>query len=240
MSLDPRAIVLAPLGPNRASDVAFALTCAGAAPQVVSIADLLTTQRTLLDAQMLVVAGGFSDATPLGAGRGFSFELAHSVGDQLRSFVAAGKPVVGIASGFQALVRTGILPGALALNASGHFQCEWVELEAPATRCLWTQGLSPIECPLASSESRYVHPDPETLADNGQVALRYRHTNPNGSVANIAGVCDTTGVVLGLMPNPEHHVLPRQHPQYRMPQHTAGSRLALAIFERGVRHVRKA
>ena len=55
-----------------------------------------------------------------------------------------------------------------------------------------------------------------------------------------AGVCDTTGVVLGLMPNPEHHVLPRQHPQYPMPQHTAGSRLALAIFERGVRHVRKA
>ena len=129
-----------------------------------------------------------------------------------RSFVAAGRPVVGIGSGFQALIRTGILPGALALNASGHFQCEWVELEAPATRCLWTQGLSPIECPIASSEGRYVHPDPETLADNGQVALRYRHTNPNGSVANIAGVCDTTGVVLGLMPNPEHHVLPRQHP----------------------------
>ena len=240
MSLDPRAIVLAPLGPNRASDVAFALTCAGAAPQVVSIADLLTTQRTLLDAQMLVVAGGFSDATPLGAGRGFALELAHGVGDQLRSFVAAGKPVVGVASGFQALVRSGILPGALALNASGHFQCEWVELEAPATRCLWTQGLSPIECPIASSEGRYVHPDPEALADNGQVALRYRHTNPNGSVANIAGVCDTTGVVLGLMPNPEHHVLPRQHPQYRMPQHTAGSRLALSIFERGVRYVRKA
>ncbi len=232
----PQAVVLAAPGTNRDHDVSFALDLAGAEPRIVLLAELLADPALLADAQMLVVAGGFSYADALGAGRMWSLELSHGVGDALTAFVAAGKPVIGICNGFQVLTGTGLLPGALGHNASGHFQCEWVALEAPASRCVWTRDLDPFECPIAHGEGRYVHDDPAALAAAGQVALRYAGHNPNGSVDDIAGVCDESGVVLGLMPHPENHVLPRQHP--RRGRGTAGA-LGLQLFGQGVRHAKE-
>ena len=232
----PQAVVLAAPGTNRDHDVSFALDLAGAEARIVLLAELLADPALLADAQMLVVAGGFSYADALGAGRMWSLELSHGVGDALTGFVAAGKPVIGICNGFQVLTGTGLLPGALGHNASGHFQCEWVALEAPASHCIWTRDLEPFECPIAHGEGRYVHDDPAALAAAGQVALRYSGHNPNGSVADIAGVCDESGVVLGLMPHPENHVLARQHP--RRGRGTAGA-LGLQLFEQGVRHAKE-
>jgi phosphoribosylformylglycinamidine synthase len=232
----PQAIVLAAPGTNRDHDVSFALGLAGADPRIVLLAELLANPAVLRDAQMLVVAGGFSYADALGAGRMWSLELAHNVGDALTGFVAEGKPVIGICNGFQVLTRTGLLPGALGHNQSGSFQCEWVRLEAPASRCVWTRDLQSLECPIAHGEGRYVHPDPDALTAAGQVALRYEGHNPNGSLDDIAGVCDESGVVLGLMPHPENHVLPRQHP--RRARGTAGG-LGLILFERGVAYARE-
>jgi phosphoribosylformylglycinamidine synthase subunit PurQ / glutaminase len=232
----PQAIVLAAPGTNRDHDVSFALGLAGADPRIVLLAELLDNPAVLRDAQMLVVAGGFSYADALGAGRMWSLELAHNVGDALTGFVAEGKPVIGICNGFQVLTRTGLLPGALGHNQSGSFQCEWVRLEAPASRCVWTRDLPSLECPIAHGEGRYVHPDPDALTAAGQVALRYEGHNPNGSLDDIAGVCDESGVVLGLMPHPENHVLPRQHP--RRARGTAGG-LGLTLFERGVAYARE-
>jgi phosphoribosylformylglycinamidine synthase len=232
----PQAIVLAAPGTNRDHDVSFALGLAGADPRIVLLAELLANPAVLRDAQMLVVAGGFSYADALGAGRMWSLELAHNVGDALTGFVAEGKPVIGICNGFQVLTRTGLLPGALGHNQSGSFQCEWVRLEAPASRCVWTRDLPSLECPIAHGEGRYVHPDPDALTAAGQVALRYEGHNPNGSLDDIAGVCDESGVVLGLMPHPENHVLPRQHP--RRARGTAGG-LGLILFERGVAYARE-
>ena len=232
----PHALVIAAPGTNRDSDVSFALELAGAAPRIVLLAELLADPSVLADAQLLVVAGGFSYADALGAGRMWSLELSHGVGHALTAFVAAGKPVIGICNGFQVLTGTGLLPGALGHNESGHFQCEWVTLEAPASRCVWTQDLDPIECPIAHGEGRYVHHDPAGLAAAGQVALRYAGHNPNGSVDDIAAVCDPTGVVLGLMPHPENHVIGRQHPR-RGRGATGG--LGLQLFEQGVRHARE-
>jgi phosphoribosylformylglycinamidine synthase I len=232
----PQAIVLAAPGTNRDHDVSFALGLAGADPRIVLLAELLANPSVLHDAQMLVVAGGFSYADALGAGRMWSLELTHNVGDALTGFVAEGKPVIGICNGFQVLTRTGLLPGALGHNQSGSFQCEWVRLEAPASRCVWTRDLPSLECPIAHGEGRYVHPDPDALTAAGQVALRYEGHNPNGSLDDIAGVCDESGVVLGLMPHPENHVLPRQHP--RRARGTAGG-LGLTLFERGVAYARE-
>jgi phosphoribosylformylglycinamidine synthase len=230
----PTAMVLAAPGTNRDRDVALALELAGATPRITLLEELLEAPATLLrDSQMLVLAGGFSYADALGAGRMWSLAVTHRLGDVLPRFVAMGRPVIGICNGFQVLTRTGLLPGALGHNASGHFQCEWVELEAPAGRCVWTQELDPIECPIAHGEGRYVHPDVAALAANGQVALRYAGHNPNGSQDHIAGVCDETGVVLGLMPHPENHVIPRQHPRHTR---GAGRGLGLALFQQGVRH----
>jgi phosphoribosylformylglycinamidine synthase len=109
-----------------------------------------------------------------------------------------------------------------------------VTLDPAPSRCIWTAGVEAFDCPIAHGEGRFVHPDLAALEAAGQIALRYR-TNPNGSADSVAGVCDPTGLVLGLMPHPENHVLARQHPQFNR----GGTRpLGLQLFERGVRHVR--
>ena len=134
----PTALVLAAAGTNRDHDVAFALDLAGAEPRITLLSELIERPSLLDDGQMVVIAGGFSYADALGAGRMFALQLEHRVGDMLRAFVAAKKPVIGICNGFQVLTRTGLLPGALGHNASGHFQCQWVTLETSPSRCIWT------------------------------------------------------------------------------------------------------
>lgn len=230
----PPAVVIAGPGTNRDRDVALALELAGADPTVILAAELVEHPEILSDARLLAVAGGFSYGDALGAGRMLALDLTVGLGDRLRDFVATGRPVIGICNGFQVLTRTKLLPGALGHNAHGRFECRWVVLEADRnSRCLWTAGIDdPIHCPIAHGEGRYVHPDPDALREGGQIALRYRTTNPNGSVADIAGVCNAAGNVLGLMPHPENFVVPRQHPH-----HLRGGgeeHLGLRLFRNGV------
>jgi phosphoribosylformylglycinamidine synthase subunit PurQ / glutaminase len=230
----PLALVIAGPGTNRDHDAALALQLAGARPKIVLATELVANPQLLVEARMAVVAGGFSYGDALGAGRMLALDLVAGLGDALTEFVALGRPLIGICNGFQVLTRTNLLPGALGHNARGSFDCRWVVLEAqPESRCVWTQSIDePIHCPIAHGEGRYVHPDPSALAANGQVALRYRSTNPNGSVADIAGVCNETGNVLGLMPHPENHVIARQHPHHRSREGVAN--LGLQIFRNGV------
>jgi phosphoribosylformylglycinamidine synthase len=234
------AIVIAGPGTNRDGDVSAALELAGASARIVLASELVERPQLLDEARLAVVAGGFSYADSLGAGRMLALDLALGVGDGLRQFVAAGRPVIGICNGFQVLTRTRLLPGALGHNAQGRFDCRWVVLDpVPKSVSIWTKGIDdPIHCPIAHGEGRYVHPDPESLAAAGQVALRYRSTNPNGSVADIAGVSDQSGVVLGLMPHPENHIVARQHPRH----HRGGGgpdHLGLRLFVTGVRHAKE-
>jgi len=234
------ALVVAGPGTNRDRDVAAALELAGATARIVLASELVERPQLLDDARLAVVAGGFSYADSLGAGRMLALDLALGLGDGLRRFVEAGRPVIGICNGFQVLTRADLLPGALGHNALGRFDCRWVVLDpVPNSVSIWTKGLDDtIHCPIAHGEGRYVHPRPETLEAAGQVALRYRSTNPNGSVADIAGVCDPSGVVLGLMPHPENHIIGRQHPRHRRggggPHH-----LGLRLFDNGIRHAKE-
>jgi phosphoribosylformylglycinamidine synthase len=231
------ALVIAGPGTNRDHDAAAALERAGARVRIVLAAELVRDPSPLDGARLAAVAGGFSYADSLGAGRMLALDLTVGLGDRLRSFVAAGRPVIGICNGFQVLTRTGLLPGALGHNDHGRFDCRWVELDPdPGSVSIWTRGLTePIACPIAHGEGRYVHPDPTALAAAGQVALRYRGANPNGSVDSIAGVCDPSGVVLGLMPHPENHVVTRQHPRHRRGG-GGDAQLGLRLFDNGVRH----
>ncbi|MGI9031233.1 MAG: phosphoribosylformylglycinamidine synthase I [Ilumatobacteraceae bacterium] len=239
----PLALVIAGPGTNRDTDAVLALDLAGAEPSVVLVEELAADPSVLDAARIVVVAGGFSYGDALGAGRMLALDLTVGdggrLGDGLRAFVAAGLPVIGICNGFQVLTRAGLLPGALGHNDHGRFDCRWVELAAvPASPCIWSAGLDdPVHCPIAHGEGRYVHPDPDALAAAGQIALRYAGANPNGSVADIAGVCDSTGVVLGLMPHPENHVIARQHPRHRRDPLTTRF-LGLRLFENAVRHVK--
>jgi phosphoribosylformylglycinamidine synthase subunit PurQ / glutaminase len=231
----PLALVVSSPGTNRDNDVAYALSLAGAEPVRVPLAVLGRRPQRLLDAQLVVLAGGFSHADALGAGALAGLELATSIGDELRAFAASGRPVLGICNGFQMLVRSGLLPGSLTRNASGQFVCKWVTLSAEdRAASVWTAGLEdPIDCPVAHGEGRYVADD-ETVGAHS--ALGYvDDTNPNGSVADTAGVADATGMILGLMPHPENHVLERQHPRFARGEHR---NLARSLFDAGVAHVK--
>ncbi len=238
MSTVPALGICGP-GTNRDGDVAQALELAGADARVVLAHELISSPRHLEKARLAVVAGGFSYADSLGAGRMLALDLTLGLGEKLEEFVAAGRPLIGICNGFQVLTRTSLLPGSLGHNAQGDFDCRWVVLDrAPKSNSIWTRGIDdPIHCPIAHGEGRYVHPDPASLGAAGQVALRYRSTNPNGSVDDIAGVSDPTGLVLGLMPHPENHIVLRQHPHHRRGG-GGEAHLGLRLFRNGVEHAR--
>ena len=136
----------------------------------------------------------------------------------------------------------------LTFNARGHFECRWVTLAPQSQTCVWTRGLAElIECPIAHGEGNFVLRDEamlDTLRANQQIALTYVHPdgssargeypfNPNGSVADIAGICNSRGNVLGLMPHPEDHVVAYQHPRWTRGE---SGRMGLKLFESGVRY----
>jgi len=168
----------------------------------------------------------------------------------LRQFVAAGKPIIGICNGFQVLVKTGLLPDfnpaseelprqtvTLADNTRPRFVDRWVNLQAnPQSPCIWTRGVESIALPIAHGEGRLVASEDELdrLEADGRIALRYAGENPNGSMRDIAGLCDSTGLVFGLMPHPERYTHPRNHPNF--PGGDTGP-LGLALFENAVAHV---
>ncbi|PKO13112.1 MAG: phosphoribosylformylglycinamidine synthase I [Chloroflexi bacterium HGW-Chloroflexi-10] len=235
--MKPKALILFATGSNRDGDAAKALELAGAEACIHPLKQLLQKKTPWSDYQMLVIPGGFSYADALGAGKLFALDLAHYFADQVRAFVDAGKPVIGICNGFQALVKSGILPetrsfdetpwATLTFNQSNHFECRWVSLKPLSQTCIWTRGLMDlIDCPVAHGEGNFQSNDAvrtQLLMSQDQVALVYAHadgsaangvypTNPNGSVLDIAGICNPQGNVLGLMPHPENHVYPFQTP----------------------------
>jgi len=163
----------------------------------------------LRGAEAVILPGGFSygDYLRCGAIARFSPVMA-AVAD----FAGAGGPVLGICNGFQVLCEAGLLPGALLRNAGLRFVCRPVEIEVRSTATPWTGRCLPSQrlvIPVKHGEGRYVHADPDQLAAEGQVVFTYAAGhNPNGSLADIAGVCNPRGNVVGLMPHPEHAVDP--------------------------------
>jgi len=254
--MPPKALILHTTGTNRDHDVLQALELAGAAAEIVHLNQLRAGERHWQDFQMLVLPGGFSYADALGAGKLLALELKVYFAEEVRTFVRSGKPVIGICNGFQALVKSGILPdpdtlasdppATLTFNASGHFECRWVTLQPQSKTCLWTRGLSePIFCPVAHGEGNFVTQQAQTasrLKINDQIALVYTSPdgkpaqgaypyNPNGSELDIAGICNPEGNVLGLMPHPENHIFTSQHPRWTRGE-SGGS--GLALFANGV------
>ena len=259
--MKPQALILQAHGTNRDYDVAEALTLAGADPHPVPLNDLRAGKKRFADYQMLVVAGGFSYADSLGAGKLLALDLNSYFNQEISAFVESGKPVIGICNGFQALVKSGILPGekkeerrkneasaTLTFNAEGHFECRWVNLAPVSQTCIWTKDLEDtIFCPIAHGEGNFQSSNTafvNTLTAQDQIALTYIYPdgtpangdypiNPNGSMLDIAGICNPQGNVLGLMPHPENHIHPHQHPQW-----TRGVKgnSGLVLFENGVKY----
>ena len=260
--MKPKALVLQAHGSNRDFDVMDALTLAGADAIGIPLNELRNRKTLFADFHLLVLPGGFSYADSLGAGKLLALDLASYFADEITAFVESGKPVIGICNGFQALLKSGILPSTsgrgvggegatLTFNAQGHFECRWVTIKPISQRCIWTKGLDEIiSCPIAHAEGNFQTSELfplSSLSAQDQITLTYVHAdgspanndypvNPNGSILDIAGICNPQGNVLGLMPHPENHIRAWQHPRHTRGE-TSGS--GLKLFENGVKYAKQ-
>lgn len=243
----PKAVVVKADGTNCEVETAHAVRLAGGEAEIVPMNVLRQGDRRLADYDLLVLPGGFSYGDDVSSGKILAVELMTFLADELGAFVAAGRPVVGICNGFQVLVRTGLLPfgtlgapsATLGQNASGRYECRWVNLCVEA-RSPIADGLGDsLYLPLAHGEGR-LHAPADTLRRveaEGLVALRYTDgagnptqsypDNPNGASHAIAGLTDPTGRIFGLMPHPERYTSPIQHPDRSQAPHGEADGLRL-------------
>jgi len=231
----PRVLLLRAPGTNCDREAAFAMECAGATTQRVHINELREKPDLLDQSQILVLSGGFSYGDDVSAGKILANQLEHFLGDAVRAFRAQEKLILGICNGFQALLKAGlILPPdpddgqqiTLAHNTNGRFSDRWVNLKVTSRKSPFLTGIEALDVPVAHGEGRFSCKKDwilRGLEQSGQIVLRYHDPNgspaaypfnPNGSQDDIAGLCDASGYVLGLMPHPERHILPTQHPHW--------------------------
>lgn len=236
----PTTLIVRTAGTNCDRELAHAFELAGSKTITVHLNRLVDQPDILSQVDLIGFPGGFSYGDDIAAGRIFANRLRYRLLDILVAAINRKVPVIGICNGFQVLVKLGLLPDprsaghqtvTLAENCGGRFIDQWVHLEAAEKgRCIWTRQLQRLELPIAHREGRFVAGSPETLhrlRDGGQVVLRYVRNgdgqaslgptgdstgNPNGSVDGIAGICDPSGLVLGLMPHPERYTDPAHHP----------------------------
>lgn len=255
--LKPKVCVLRSAGTNCDQETAAAFLLAGAQVELLHINSLVCGKRMLSDFQILALPGGFSHGDDVASGKIFANELRFKLADVLVKFIADGKLIIGICNGFQILVKSGFLPGdvglnqttSLIINDSGKFESRWVYLKPASSSCVWTKGLEKvIYLPVAHGEGKFVVGDKQVLSrlkKNKQIVFQYSGAagnlsgypdNPNGSLENIAGICDASGRVFGLMPHPERHIFPSQHPRKGQLGKEADG---LGIFKNGVNFIKK-
>lgn len=220
-----KALVLRTSGTNCELETARALEQGGASVDVLSHRRLQDDLPRLSKYQIMVFAGGFSHGDDLAAGRVWGSDL-RAMRRELDAFVADGGLILGVCNGFQVLVESGLFQPerapeertlALYSNASNHYECRWVDLGVEESACSWLTPGWEFPVPVAHAEGRFTCKDEGTLEElrsQGQIVLTYRGqesplgypANPNGSAGHVAGICDPSGRVLGLMPHPERNL----------------------------------
>jgi len=261
-------LIITGYGGNCEAESRAAWELAGAAPQLVHLNDLLADPDSLRRFRAMMFIGGFSYGDHLGSGHVLALRIRHRLSLDLQAFIEAGRLVLGVCNGFQVMVKLGLLPGldddyfrprvALIQNDNGLFQNFWVRLRFEAAcPCVFTQGLDGMDLPIRHGEGKLFTPDPLVLDEleqahcvacryvdpaTGVPTLKFPH-NPNGSLNAIAGLCDPSGRLFGLMPHPEAYLFPENHPHW-LRQQRAGTLppegLGLALFRRAVAYLNRA
>lgn len=229
--------VLAGYGINSEHELVHGFELAGAAPERIHISDLVDGHKRLTDYRIVAFPGGFSFGDHIASGRVLAVKVQAHLGEQLRESIEKGALVIGICNGFQVITKMGLLPGiaglpkpgqsweqeaTLTFNDSGKFEDRWCPMKAnQSSPCLWTKGLSDFELPVRHGEGKWIHKDEairQAILTGNLDCLRYGASeypgNPNGSQDDIAGVCDPTGRLFGLMPHPEVFLRGSQHPRW--------------------------
>ena len=244
MSTDQvKALVLTGYGLNCDYETDYCLKLAGATSERVHINELIKGEQIgkvtkLEDYHILAFDGGFAWADDHGAGIILATRLRYNIGDQLEQFIKDGKLIVGICNGFQGLVNLGLLPGfdnnyhsrdvALTFNDVGNFRDLWVKVKkSERTNCIFTKGMDQLDLPIRHAEGKFFTTDEvlKKLHENNQIVFQYVRSdgaladgeypyNPNGSLQDIAGICDPTGRIFGLMPHPEAYNHYTNHPDW--------------------------
>jgi len=257
--MKPTTLIIRTAGTNCDRELAFAFESAGAATESIHL-NVLMEQSELLDGFDLVgVPGGFSYGDDVAAGKIMALLMQERLYPALRRCIERGVPIFAPCNGFQVLVKMGLLPGpsrgqawpadrppaqsvTLLENGGGRFIDRWVEIEVDEqSPCIWTQNLTDVGSEFAHGEGRFVT-DAETLVAleaEHLIALRYADgQNVNESMGRVAGLCDSSGLIFGLMPHPERFTKWTQHPRWtRLDESILSSTpLGLAMFRNAVRH----
>lgn len=263
-----RALVIAGYGTNCEMETAHACRLAGARADIVHMSEILSGACSIGAYHFLNLPGGFLDGDDLGSAQVEGVRLRHArirttgrtLLEEIEDFIGRGMLILGVCNGFQALVKSALLPGeprgqrrvSLTFNDSGRFEDRWVRLKVnPESPCVFTRGIESLVLPVRHGEGKFVTDTDDTLAElegNGMIALWYADevlrptmdypANPNGSLAAVAGICDKTGRVFGLMPHPESYVHPTNHPCWtRLPALPAAGD-GLALYKNAVSFLR--
>ncbi len=266
-----KTLVLTGYGLNCDNETAHAFEIAGAKATRVHINSLVDGSVNLDDFKIMVFGGGFSWGDDHGAGVICAVRMKTNIGINILEFIDKGNLVIGICNGFQTLVNLGLLPGldydyekrtvALTFNDCGNYVDNWVTLKVnPKSPCIFTRGLDKLELPVRHGEGKF-YSDGKTishLVESNQVAVYYAMPdgrpaqgqfpyNPNGSLIDIAGICDPTGRIFGLMPHPEAYNHFTNHPDWTRNKEKAkrskdrldpGPTLGISIFKNAVEYIR--
>jgi phosphoribosylformylglycinamidine synthase I len=227
-----KTLILRAPGTNCDEETAFAFEQAGSLIDSAHVNQLVRGEKSLSHYQILVIPGGFTYGDDISGGKILANELRLKLGEEIQRFADRGGLILGICNGFQVLVKAGILPPVengerqrltLTGNDSNKFECHWVYLRVnQESPCLFTRGISTMYLPVAHGEGKVVA-EAETLRqlnvvvryadEKGNVQAGYPY-NPNGSLDNIAGICDASGRIFALMPHPERFIHWNQHPRW--------------------------
>ncbi len=259
--MTPKVLVLTGYGINCDMETQHAFDLAGAEADRIHLTDLLNGKVKLSDFHILALPGGFSFGDDIASGKVLANMIKYNLGGQVREFIDAGKLIIGICNGFQVMVKMGLLPAfdgdytvqnvTLTFNDSGRFEDRWVHLKAfNNSKCVFTKGIKSIYLPVRHGEGKFVARDAQVLSrlkTDGHIVFRYVDMegnpagyprNPNGSMDNIAAICDGTGRVFGMMPHPEAFQHRTNHPAWtreELPEEGAG----MAIFRNGVEYAKE-
>jgi phosphoribosylformylglycinamidine synthase I len=250
-----RVLVIRAAGINCDEEIMHCWRLAGATPDLLHVNAMAADPRVLEGYAIVTIPGGFSYGDDITAGVILARRLQDDVPDVFRAFVDRGGGVLGVCNGFQVLVKMGLLPGGefgrdqvtVTFNDSARFEARWVRMDVCTSRCPFLEKGNHLEMPVEHAEGKVVTATDavtERLIQSDRVALQYidadgQHdtypANPNGSTAGIAGLCDATGRIFGLMPHPDRHFDHTQHPQWTR-RKPSGPPDGLTVFQNAVRY----